>query len=342
MNFATISIPDISKIEDASLEPFGLGCISAADELGIFDSLAAGARTADELGKLLNLSPQAVDRICRVLVAGDFMGLDGQHFSLTDIARAYFVSASPLFRGPTLSRWREDRAHKRIVATAKEGWSPIADKEKSFTEQWEKGEISIEGARHFTAMMHSLILAPSIAAARSGAFENINHIVDVGGGSGAFAMALKAANPKTIVTLFDLPAVCEVAKENLASNGFLSQVVLFPGNFFSDNWPEGCDGMYLSNILHDWPIPRCEEILANVFKRLPVGGKVFINEVLLAEDGISPRMAVLFHLLMYMNHRAQQFRFSELADLLNRVGFRDVRIESRYSYYSLISATKDR
>jgi 16S rRNA G1207 methylase RsmC len=179
-----------------------------------------------------------------------------------------------------------------------------------------------------------------LAAVKSGAFLAVKHLVDVGGGSGALAATLLAHQPACRATVMDLAPVCEASKTILASVESGSKVEYFPANFFADAWPFDADAFSLSNILHDWPLSRCREILRRAFTALPAGGRVFVLEALLDAERCTPRMSVLFNLLMQINHRGQQFTAQQLFELLLETGFSEPRVVHAYSYWSLVTARK--
>ena len=60
----------------------------------------------------------------------------------------------------------------------------------------------------------------------------------------------KYAHLKAIV--FDYPPVCEVADECIESMHASSNVTTCPGDFWTDDLPEGADAVLLGNILHSY------------------------------------------------------------------------------------------
>ena len=48
-----------------------------------------------------------------------------------------------------------------------------------------------------------------------------------------------------------------------------------------------------------------------------------------------------FNLSMYLNHGAQQFTYSQLADLIQNAGFNHIQKVHTFGYYTLIKATKE-
>jgi hypothetical protein len=325
---------------DVWIQDFGACALSAADEVGLFGALGERERTAADLAASLMLDVGALVATCRALVTMGALLATDAGFVLSSSGRLFWWKESPCYRGREFyQHWDWDQ-HQRIVEALRVGWSPLLDTEEPFSEAWARGDVSQESAQNFTRVMHSLILAPSLAAVKSGAFSAVTHLVDVGGGSGALAATLLAHQPACRATVMDLAPVCEASKTILASVESGVKVEYFPANFFADAWPFDADAFSLSNILHDWPLSRCREILSRVFAALPAGGRVFVLEALLDAGCCTPRMTVLFNLLMQINHRGQQFTSQQLFELLVETGFSEPHVVHTYSYWSLVTARK--
>ena len=61
---------------------------------------------------------------------------------------------------------------------------------------------------------------------------------------------------------WDRPQVLKVAKEFAEEAGVADRLELRPGDMFADAVPTDCDVILLSNILHDWDVPQCRQILS--------------------------------------------------------------------------------
>ncbi|MBP9742140.1 MAG: hypothetical protein KBD37_02170, partial [Burkholderiales bacterium] len=184
---------------------------------------------------------------------------------------------------------------------------------------------------------HSTIHASAQLAIDSDMFRNISHLLDIGGGSGCFSTAFINRHSNSVATIFELPEVCAT----LASQIGNPQINLYSGNFLVDDFINDCDGILLSNILHDWNINIVKLLLEKSFRALPSKGKLFIHEMLLNEDKCGPVTATAFNLLMYVNHGSQQFTQSELYALLEEAGFKFYNYIKTHPYYSLIVAQKE-
>jgi acetylserotonin N-methyltransferase len=177
--------------------------------------------------------------------------------------------------------------------------------------------------------------------AHSPQFHGVQRLLDVAGGSGCYAIALAMRHPHLHCTVADLPAVAEDARDYIARYGCDSRVDTFGFNMFRDPWPDGYDAVLMTNVLHDWEAERRRQLVNNSFQILPVGGRLFIHEILLNDSQDGPLPAALFSVMM-LGTRGKQLSFAELDDLLREAGFTDTEVRHTYGYYSLVSASKEK
>ena len=75
--------------------------------------------------------------------------------------------------------------------------------------------------------------------------------------------------------------------------------------------------------------------------RLPSGGRIFLSEVLMDDDGTGPWHAAAFSLLMLIGTLGKQYSLPELRGILESAGFTRVEaVRTGGGYYSLVSAVK--
>lgn len=113
---------------------------------------------------------------------------------------------------------------------------------------------------------------------RAVSFAEATHVLDLGGGTGAFLSAVAGAAPDAQLTLFDLPAVLAGAEVRLAARGLAGRVRLVPGSFRDDPLPEGADTITLVRVLYDHADATVAALLAKVLAALPPGGRVVVSE----------------------------------------------------------------
>jgi hypothetical protein len=337
-NLVEFTIPDDRAICDLYMNQVGLSSVVVADEFDLFRVIDSGALDAATLAKEIKSEPRAVEVLLNTLAAQGILEFNSQKYSLTETAHAFYKRGSPLCRIFQLYSNKETWSYKRISNMMKNGSDPVALGDSSYTSMWEKGTLTQEAADRFTAMMNTNISAVAIAIAKSGIFDEFTRVVDVGGASGIFLAAMRQLNPNKKLTLFELPQVCESAKNILKHYVDPTSIEYFPASFFETNWPADGQAYFLSNVLHDWPRIQGLEILKNIRQALPSNGAIFVNEALLNPDRVSPKYTVMFDLMMHLNHGSQQYTETELLEMLREAGFKNARRVFGFGYYSTIRA----
>jgi demethylspheroidene O-methyltransferase len=121
----------------------------------------------------------------------------------------------------------------------------------------------------------ALVAADTIAVAGLG---SVRHLMDVGGGTGAFLTAVGQAHPGPRLTLFDLPAVVPEAARRFAAAGLSGRATVVPGSFRDDPLPTGADAISLVRVLYDHQDDTVRALLASVRAALPPGGRLIVSE----------------------------------------------------------------
>lgn len=108
--------------------------------------------------------------------------------------------------------------------------------------------------------------------------RGIRHLMDIGGGTGAFLSAVGRAHPGMAMTLVDLPQVLEGAGARLSRAGLADRVTLHPASFRDDPLPGGADAISLIRVLYDHRDDTVRALLSKIYDTLPPGGRLIISE----------------------------------------------------------------
>jgi predicted O-methyltransferase YrrM len=147
-------------------------------------------------------------------------------------------------------------------------------------------------------------------------------LLDLGGGTGIYSIALVQKNPRLRAIVFDRPEVLKVAAEMTADYGVTDRVTLMPGDMFVDPLPRDCDLVLLSNILHDWDVPECEALLARSAAALRPGGRVVIHDVFLNDALDGPLPIALYSAALFTLTEGRAYSAGEYRALLAKAGLR--------------------
>jgi len=207
-------------------------------------------------------------------------------------------------------------------------------------DSWASGEIDPQLARMLSAFMHSHSQPAALGLARTGLLDGVKRLLDVGGGSACFSIALAQQYPELRCTVMDLPVMCELAQGYIDAGGVGARVATQAVDMFRQDWPGGHDAVLMSNIFHDWDAQTCAKLAASAFSALPAGGRICLHEMLMNDDGSGPLSAALFGMQMLVGTKGRQYSATELSQLLEGAGFIDVQARPSYGYFSLVTASK--
>lgn len=172
--------------------------------------------------------------------------------------------------------------------------------------------------------------------------SGLEHLMDIGGGTGAFLAAAAKVNPTMALTLFDLPAVVPAAKDLAAELGTTDRLTIVPGSFRDDPLPHGADMISLVRVLYDHADETVAALLSKVIDTLPAGGRILISEPMAGGD--TPQRAgdayFAFYCLAMNTGKARSA--DEIASLLSQAGFEAIQMpRSRRPFVtSVVTAVK--
>ena len=312
-------------------------------ELGLFDELAKGPASAEVLAYRLRLHPGALGRFLNALVAMQLLAHEGGRYRNRPEAQAYLVRGQPTYLGGQVEHLSQ--LHWRLWQ-----YLPDAVRENSPRVQQVFGPVfnmleavsaDPQRLRTFIQGMHNL----SVPAAREivEAFDLSPYqcFMDVGGGSGALAIAAvqKHANLRAII--FELPAVCPIAEEYIRQHGVADRVRAHPGDFFQpETLPTEADVIALEWVLRDWPAEEGRTILRNCYSALRPGGAVLVCEKLLEEDRTGPLLTTLMDLHVMVSTGGQEHTEAEYRGWMEAAGFQDIDVRALKGNRDLVIGRK--
>jgi acetylserotonin N-methyltransferase len=340
-----IAVPttDDRLVWDVWLSMWWFPALTVADELGLFDALADSPATADEVTDRLNLDRRGVEILLPLLASLGFLKPHEGRYWISDTSRNFLLRDGPFYWGGVFARQRLTNPLHAIVRDAVTGKAarPVGQSSGSPpVEAWESGQLDLEQAWDIARFMQSHSAPAATGVALNGDFRGVTRLLDVGGGSGCFAIALARQYPGLKCTVMDLPAMCQVAEHYIRDAGVGDRVDARAADMFREEWPRGYDAMFFSNVFHDWALDTCARLARSAHAALSGGGRIYLHEMLLADGGAGLPTPAAFAMLMLTATRGRQFTFGQLKTLLQNAGFVDPEVTSTYGYYSLIRAIK--
>jgi hypothetical protein len=190
------------------------------------------------------------------------------------------------------------------------------------------GEVSRDEGRRVAhhRMLQSYARHDYVQLCRALDLRGDERIIDAGGGLGVLGQFVLNAHPLAQITVLERPEVAAQAEQSTLGLRWHS------ANFF-EPWGLEADVVLLSRVLHDWDDAAALQILTHARAALPVGGRVYIIEMLIPDGSMAGALCDL-HLLMVTGGRERSAE--EFGCLLTATGFHLEGVRTVASQPSLV------
>jgi SAM-dependent methyltransferase len=284
-----------------------------AFELDIFTILNDQRMSSAEVAEAAGGSARHVDRLLNALVALGLLEKADGRYANAPLAAEHLVKGRPGYMaglGHTVNLWD---TWSRLTEVVREGRPaarpPIGDR----GDDW---------IRPFIAAMHWR--SRQTAAEVVGALDlaGVSRVIDIGGGSGAYAMAFARARAGISAVVFDLPNVVPLTRAYIREETLSAHVEAVAGDYMRDSLGQGFDLAVLSMVIHSHSPQENQALLAKVAGALAPGGQVVIQDFLMSAGREGPLQPALFALNMLVGtERGDTYTEPEVRSWLLEAGF---------------------
>jgi len=112
------------------------------------------------------------------------------------------------------------------------------------------------------------------------------------------------------------------------------------GDDFRDALPKGYDVHFISHVLHDWDVPECRTILKNSYGNLNRGGMILLHDTHINKSKTGPLDIAEYSVLLMVLSEGKIYSVTEMKDMLEEAGFKDVQHKPTILNRSIITAVK--
>ena len=313
----------------------------AAVQFGIFDRLASQSANAEELAQALGLNSAALARLLDACVSLGLLEHTGAGYRNASIASRFLVSSSPAALTGYV-RYSNESLYKlwdHLEDAVREGehrWTQVFGSRNALFDHYFRNE---EAAANFLDGMHGFGQLAWPPAVHAFDLSRFTHLVDLGGATGHFAIAACEAYPNLRATVLDLPGVDNFARAHIARSSVADRIQFVASDFFANDLPEG-DLYNLGRILHDWSEDKIVLLVRKVYRALPSGGGLLVEETIVNPDRSGPLLSLMQDLNMLVCTDGRERTFSEYRALLQAAGFSSVEYRLTGSVVDAIFAVK--
>jgi hypothetical protein len=210
----------------------------AASELGLFEALGQGPVDLDGLAARTGLTRRTARISADAMVAIGRLERQRDRYVNSAVAATFLSGQTPADFRPLLKFW------DRLSYPA---WTDLAGSLGRGRPAHEIFEIDDELVP---------VMSAGIAAATAGASHALpaaagrplgSRVLDIGGGTGSWSLALAASDPALTASVFELPEVAVVARDAVRATAYGDRVDVVDGDVLVDELPRGYDAFLVAN-----------------------------------------------------------------------------------------------
>lgn len=293
--------------------------IKAAIELGVFTQIAQGKTTASEIATAAAASDRGIRILCDTMTVLGLLAKSGDQYSLADDSALFLDQNSPAYMGkmidfiigPTITRGFSDLTEAvRTGGTTVTGDGSV-DPESPMWATFAKSMTSF--------MMPS---AQKMASELNYEREAPIKVLDIAAGHGMFGITVAKQFPNAQIHAVDWKIVLPVARENAEKFGVLDRYHTIEGSAFDVDLGSDYDVVLVTNFLHHFDIPTCEQFLRRIHSATKNSGQVLTLEFVPNDDRVSPPGEALFPIVMLATTPAgDAYTLRELRSMFENAGF---------------------
>lgn len=288
--------------------------ILTALELELFTAVGDGSKTSADVSKIISSNVRATDRLMNVLCNMNLLEKENEKFSNTEFSSRYLVKNSPDYISNLMHASNLWDSWSNLTEITKEGKTIGRDAAKN---KWKENFIE---AMHYRASRE----APKDLNNLD--LTGVKCVLDLGGGSGAYAMQFIKLKKDIKATVFDLPDVIPLTLKYISANGFEGKINTIKGNYLYDDIGSGYDLIFLSAIIHSNSFEENKRLIKKCADALNANGQIVIQDYAMDEDRLTPEVGALFAINMLVNTKGgDTFTQEEIFSWLRDAGINDIK-----------------
>jgi phospholipid N-methyltransferase len=255
----------------------------AAADADIFALLADGPATAREIHERSGLPERTVRIVADAMVALGLLDRTDDHYENGPEAAEFLTGRGRADLRPFLRFW--DRL-------SYPQWAELARSVRS-GEAAAAADMTGDEQRLFSEGIEAVTSGSARALAAAYDFRTHTDLLDLGGGTGSFARAVLDRYPHMEATLYDLPAVIELATPRWEGRPDAQRLRLEAGDFLRDPLPADHDVALLSHVVHAFSPEENRRLLTRVRERIAHRGRLLLVDFWMDRTHTSPVFGAL-------------------------------------------------
>ena len=314
------------EVSDVAFGFMASKSLFTALHFNLFSHLANGPLSLPQAAEKMGIHP---DRAATLLTALATIGLinaesNGTAFSNSPAAQAFLVKGAKYDFSDYLSQQVDRQMYGLLDQVALAMADDLPEDAISSYADW---MADAQAAKLYSASQHAGSLGPARTLARQIDFSDAETILDVGGGTGAYAITLCKENPNLQATVIDFPNVANLGQEYVEEAGLQDRINYQAGDLLDLDWPDGQDVVLMSYIFSSVPGDRIDDLVNQAAEVLNPGGRIIVHDFMVDPDRSGPKLAALWQFQhTAFNPQARSVSTDWAEDTISDAGFTSTNV----------------
>jgi len=307
---------NVGKLLEVSGSYWHACTLHAGVKLDLFSRIEAGDNTAEEIAGGLGYNVRGVVVLLDALAAMGLIVKAKSRYSNSTTSKSLLVKGSPQYIGYMIMH------HHHLV----EAWSRLDQAVRTGKPARERGGFDEEERESF--LMGMFNMAMSIAPGLAGQIDlaGRQHLLDLGGGPGTYAIHFCLTNPGLKATIADLTTTRPFAEKTISRFGLSDRIDIVPCNYVEDDIKGSYDVAWLSHILHGEGPGECQMIIKKAVSALEQGGLMLIHDFILNDTSDGPLFPAIFSLNMLINtDKGRSYTEEQIKEMMIEAGLTNIK-----------------
>lgn len=282
---------------------------------------------AKELAAQTNANEGSLQALLNALVCMELLKLEKDKYRNSHLSRIYFLEDEPYYVGDFI----------KLLANESLKWNKLfslVSKEKEISH--DSGEMN----RIFIKAMHNIgMLGEVDALIQSVNLSNCLSMIDAGGGSGIYSIALCQKYPELKSIILDSHETLSITEEFVLKHEESERIELRGCDITKDELGDNIDAVLLSDVAYGEA--EAEKILQNVWKCLREKGQLIVRGYYYDPQKSDPLFGALFMInQLVIDPDREIVTFPSLKTLIEKTGYIITKASPLTERSFLIMATK--
>jgi SAM-dependent methyltransferase len=285
-----------------------------ASAIGVFEKLAGGPATLDELAAKCGIAKRTVGISADAMVSLGLLERDANRYRNSATAAAFLSGAAGPDLRPMLRFW--DHISYGL-------WTNLEGAVRAGEGQTQFHQFSEEQQQSFSAGVEAFTAGAAAALSANYDFGRHRRVLDIGGGTGSFLIAILRRHPAVQGTLFELAGACAVARQRLAGVSEGARITVIEGDVVKDPLPDDHDAMIVANTVHVLSAAHNLDLLKKVRTHAVAGTRLLLVDLWMDPTHTQPPAAALMSgEFLVISGEGQSYGEDDADEWLGQTGWR--------------------